>query len=86
MKVTLDQLYHKAESASIVRAGSTNDPDRRRREYVYGRDYSGIMYYAKSTNMKESEDFLLRHEYRDNEQLVSNQTEGSGYVYLIKEE
>ena len=77
----------------IVRAGATKNPHERGRNYVYDKDfnYSGTMFYAEVSNMKESESKLLKHKYRDNSQGKSNLTlksddDGSGFVYLIKEE
>lgn len=84
-QVSLTHLYQMAGTCGMVRAGSTIDPDRRRREYVYRRNYCGIMYYAPTSNMNESENVLLQYIYRDNEQYTSNQEAEPGYVYLIKE-
>ena len=52
----------------IVRAGATKNSDQRRRDYVYDKDfnYSGTMFYAEVSNMKESEGKLLKNKYRDN--------------------
>lgn len=52
-------------------------------------NYSGTMFYAEVSNMKESEGKLLKNKYRDNSQYKSNlksDDEGSGCIYLIKEE
>ena len=70
----------------MVRTGSTEDPDMRRRDYVYKDGYSGVMYVAETTDMQLAEDQLLHQQnFRDNIHQTSNQVAGPGYVYLIKE-
>ena len=72
-------------SRSIVRAGSTINPDERRRDYVYNRGYSGTMYVAKTKNMQLREDQLLQQRrFKDNIHTTSNQVAGPGYIYLIE--
>ena len=72
---------------NMVRTGSTENPDERRRDYVYKRGYSGVMYVAKTKNMKLREDQLLQQrKFEDNIHKISNQVEGPGYVYLIKKQ
>ena len=70
----------------MVRTGSTTQPRERRKYYVYDVDYSGTMYVAPTNNMKETEDELLKNNYRDNIHKTSNAEEARGYVYLIKEQ
>ena len=80
-------LMVERDKRGAIRAGSTNDIERRRGEY-YGGGYRGTMYYAKTKNMKKAEDRLLKdacEEFlRHNRQCRSNNTEDEGYVYLIK--
>ena len=71
------------QNNEVMRAGSTNDPERRRREYVYKDNYSGVMYCAPSKNMRDDEDSLLNGNFSKNVQKTSNQTTESGFGYLI---
>ena len=74
-----------ANNPSVVRAGSTKDPNQRRNDYVYKDKYTGIMYIASTTDMKGTENELLQQQaFRDNIHQTSNQVAGPGYVYLIK--
>ena len=76
-----------AKNPGMVRTGSTQNPNKRRSDYVYKDGYSGVMYVAETTDMKLTEDQLLKQQdFRDNIQKKSNQVEGPGYVYLIKEQ
>ena len=84
-RVQLIALYEMADPNIHIRAGSTEDPERRRRDYVYQNHYAGTMYYAQTTNMRNSENQLLQHNFRDNVQRTSNAREAPGYVYLIRE-
>jgi len=84
--VSLNQLFSMAKLPSMVRTGATENPDVRRKAYVYQDGYSGVMYLAETTNMQHTEDQLLQQQdFRDNIQQTSNKAAAPGYVYLINE-
>lgn len=67
-----------------IRAGSTNNPNRRKGEYAR-EGYRGKMYYARTKNMKTAETKLLsQHNFKHNQQVTSNQQPEEGYIYVIQ--
>ena len=84
------QLEKIIVTESVIRVGATKRPIQERAQ-EYERDgFSGIMFYADTTNMKYAENRLLelakRHENtaRHNEHHYSNVGEENGYVYVIQ--
>ncbi|KAH9397937.1 hypothetical protein TYRP_019309, partial [Tyrophagus putrescentiae] len=77
-KVTQKELKQIAEQSSSSYTGSTiNVKNRTRDNERNGRD--GVLYYAKTTNMRKAEDRLLKSsEWPDNRQKQSNQKEDKG--------
>ena len=72
------------EVAGFVRAGSTEDPRRRKNQYE-DQGYGGTMFYARTENMMKAEDRLLASRgFCHNAQRQSNAYEGPGYIYVIK--
>ena len=70
--------------AGFIRAGSTEDPHRRKKEYE-DQGYGGDMFYAKTENMRDAENRLLKaRDFRHNAQGKSNANDGPGYIYVIK--
>lgn len=84
-KVTQKELKQIAEQSSSSYTGSTINVKNRTRDHERnGRD--GVLYYAKTTNMRKAEDRLLKSsEWPDNRQKQSNRKEDKGYVYVIKD-
>lgn len=84
-KITQKELKQIAEQSSSSYTGSTINVKNRTRDHERnGRD--GVLYYAKTTNMRKAEDRLLKSsEWPDNRQKQSNQKEDKGYVYVIKD-
>lgn len=69
-----------------VRAGISNDPNRRAGSY--GRDnYRGEMFYAPTEDMRGSENRMFEdRKYKYNDQGKSNAQSVPGYKYVIKGE
>ena len=65
-----------------IRVGSTKDPKNRGKEYER-EGYSGTIYTAKTSNMKKSENKLLKANPRHNDHKKSNAAEESGFVYVL---
>ena len=67
-----------------IRAGSTGDPNQRKYGYE-AEGYSGTLFYARVSDMKQAEDDLLRRrDFLHNIHSRSNSQPQKGYVYIIK--
>lgn len=83
-EVSQKDLKYLADESGVIRAGATNDIDRRIAQYER-EGYSGEVYFAETNNMRFAENNLLRNfDFRHNVQQSSNALEEPGYVYLIK--
>ena len=82
VKVTQKELSKLASKGDYT--GTTIDPARRHKEHQ--RDgHKGVMYFAKTQNMKKAENRLLKKCLcPGNTQRTSNAPSRPGYVYLIK--
>lgn len=80
-EVTQEELFSYADRGQY--AGITKDPERRCGEHER-EGYSGIMFYAKTENMKRAENKLFEQCpcYR-NRQRRSNAPAEAGFVYII---
>ena len=77
----ITNLHRHASKRGAVRVGATNDPDRRAREYRND-GYHGKMYYTYTSNMRATENRLLRENAgRHNVHKTSNAAAKPGYVY-----
>ncbi len=84
-EVSFETLLQIARSNDAFRCGSTNDPHRRKNEYSSREGYTGTMYFARSSDMKEDEDTLLGiKDWPKNKQKKSNSQVNKGYVYVIR--
>ena len=81
IEVTQEKLFSYADRGQY--AGITKDPDRRCDEHER-EGYNGVMYYAKTRNMKIAEEKLLEQCpcYR-NRQRRSNAPAEEGFIYII---
>ena len=78
------RLHSIAQEWGSVRAGATDDPQRRWREYQR-EGYRGTLYYAAVVDMRKEEDALLGYGFRYNVHRKSNvASETRGYVYVIQ--
>ena len=82
VRTTQIKLLKIVKKKNSVRAGSTVIPKKRAKNYQDD-GYSGIMYYAKTSNMKKSENKLLRHKPLHNKQKRSNVGQKRGFTYVI---
>ena len=84
-KVSMKELKKKAKSRNAVRTGSTDDIKSRVQQYKKKYPNAEID-YARTTNKERAENILLnKKNWRDNKQTESNATQGSGYVYVVRE-
>ena len=83
------QLEKIIVTESVIRVGATKRPIQERAQ-EYERDgFSGIMFYADTTNMKYAENRLLKLAKEKgaaihNEHKKSNVGEEEGFVYIIQ--
>lgn len=78
-----EDLQKIANARGSVRVGSTSNPAARASSYDSGK-YSGNMFVAKTKNMMQSEDRLLKNsDARHNVHRVSNAQKTEGYIYVI---
>lgn len=79
----MPDLYSHIDDWGAGRTGSTRHITDRCKQY-YSEGFRGIMYYARTGNMRAQEDELLsRGKWKHNPQLRSNAPEEEGYVYII---
>jgi len=88
--VSQEHLQDKVKNEKgVIRIGITKrDINERKQEYERG-NYSGEMFYAKTTNMRLAENKLFglaieNDAGRHNKQKDSNAAEEAGYVYIIQ--
>jgi len=90
IEVTQEELHKIVGEKGCIYVGATVDPvEKRANEHQSTNGYSGIMYWARTQNMKKAEDKLFDTADetgggRHNIQRASNAQEGPGYVYAIK--
>ncbi len=83
-EVSFEELQQIARKDNAFRCGSTNDPNRRKNEYSSREGFTGTMYSARVSNMKQAEDVLLEiKDWPKNKQTKSNIRPKEGYVYVI---
>lgn len=89
VQVSQKDLHDMIENEThVIRVGATTDVDQRASQYER-EGYSGIMYFARTENMKRAEDKLLEIAMENdsgkwNVHEKSNVGEGDGYIYAIK--
>ena len=75
---------HGRPVAGFIRAGSTEDPCRRKSQYEE-EGYGGTMFCVRTDNMRRAEDQLLQsRDFRYNVHKRSNADETPGYIYVIQ--
>ena len=83
-KVSQKALFKVTRRRRIIRAGATKNIRERINKYKNER-YSGTVYFAKTTNMKKTENKLLGQRlYAHNVHRKSNSSNKKGFVYAIK--
>ena len=85
--VSQGHLSEIATQRGSIRVGATSDPGTRARVYA-NEGYAGIMFVAKTSNMRKAENRLLKAAFesgsgRHNQQTRSNAVAEPGFVYVI---
>ena len=75
-------LHRHAAKPGSVYVGSTVNPQQRAQQHTSS-GFSGQMYFAKTSNMKQAENKLLGNGPRHNSHTSSNAAASPGYVYVI---
>ena len=83
IEVNQQELRKISEAPQTVRVGASGNVDSRANQYER-EGYSGVMYYAKTSNQMRAEDKRLEHAHVHNRHQYSNAAAAPGYVYAIK--